>query len=34
MSRHRNAEQNHNMKLANESFEKVAKFMYLRTVTN
>jgi hypothetical protein len=31
MSRHPNSGQNHNIKRANESFENVAKFKYLRT---
>jgi hypothetical protein len=33
--RHQNAEQSHNIKTANRSFENVAQFEYLRiTVTN
>jgi hypothetical protein len=31
MSRHPNSEQNQNIRMANESFEKVAKFKYLGT---
>jgi archaellum component FlaC len=31
MSRHPNSGQNQNIRTANESFEKVAKFKYLRT---
>jgi hypothetical protein len=31
MSRHQNAGQNHNIKVANRSFESVAKFRYLGT---
>jgi hypothetical protein len=31
MSLHMNSGQNQNIRLANESFEKVAKFKYLRT---
>jgi hypothetical protein len=31
MSRHANSEQNQNIRLANESFENVATFKYLRT---
>jgi hypothetical protein len=35
MSRHPNSEQNQNIRIANESFEKVAKFEYLgTTLTN
>jgi hypothetical protein len=35
MSRHRNSEQNQNIRIANESFENVAKFKYLgMTLTN
>jgi hypothetical protein len=35
LSRHQNAGQNHDTKLANRSFEKVAQFRYLgTTVTN
>jgi hypothetical protein len=35
MSRHQNSEQNQNVRTANESFEKVAKFKYLgTTLTN
>jgi hypothetical protein len=35
MSRHPNSGQNHNIRTANESFEKVAKFVYLgTTLTN
>jgi hypothetical protein len=35
ISRHQNAGQNHNIKIANRSFENVAKFRYLRmTVIN
>jgi predicted DsbA family dithiol-disulfide isomerase len=33
--RHQNAGQNHDMKIANRSFEKATKFKYLRTtITN
>jgi hypothetical protein len=31
MSRHENSGQNQNIRIANESFENVAKFKYLRT---
>jgi hypothetical protein len=31
MSRHPNSGQNQNIRIANESFEKVAKFKYLET---
>jgi hypothetical protein len=31
MSRHSNSGQSHNIRIANESFENVAKFKYLRT---
>jgi hypothetical protein len=31
MSRHLNSGQNHNMRIANESFKNVAKFKYLET---
>jgi hypothetical protein len=35
MSRHPNSEQNHNIRIANESFENVAKFKHLgTTLTN
>jgi hypothetical protein len=35
MSRHQNSGQNQNIRTANESFEKVAKFIYLgMTLTN
>jgi hypothetical protein len=35
LSRHQNAGQSHDMKLANKSFENVAQFRYLETrVTN
>jgi dihydrofolate reductase len=35
MSRHQNSSQSHNINVANESFENVAKFKYLETtVTN
>jgi hypothetical protein len=35
MSRHANSGQNQNMRIANEDFEKVAKFKYLgMTVTS
>jgi hypothetical protein len=35
MSRHQNSEQNQNVRIANESFENVAKFKYLgATLTN
>jgi hypothetical protein len=32
MSRHPDSEQNQNIRIANESFENVAKFKYLRTI--
>jgi hypothetical protein len=32
VSRHQNAERSHNVLLANESFENVANFKYLRTI--
>jgi hypothetical protein len=32
LSRHRNLGQNHNIRIANESFENVAKFKYLVTM--
>jgi hypothetical protein len=34
LSRHQNAGQDHDIKVANNSFENVAQFKYLRTVTN
>jgi hypothetical protein len=35
MSRHQNAEQNHNIKIGDRSFENVAQFKYLgTTITN
>jgi hypothetical protein len=34
LSRHQNAGQNHDIKIANRSFESVAPFKYFRTVTN
>jgi hypothetical protein len=35
LSRHQNAEQNHDMNIANRSFENVARFKYLgTTITN
>jgi hypothetical protein len=32
MSRHQNSGQNQNIRIANESFENVVKFRYLRTI--
>jgi hypothetical protein len=34
LSRHQNAGQNHNIKIANRSFENVGQFRYLRTIVN
>jgi hypothetical protein len=34
MSRHQNARQNRNIKIANRYFENAARFRYLRTVSN